>query len=96
MKRASISTLKAKLSQYIDAVRQGEEILVTGRGRPVARLAPIVGSAVAGSRRDLLIRAGRLRPPTGPLPRGFWSRPRPADAGGQALSALLEERAEGR
>jgi len=96
MKNASISALKAKLSQYLDAVRRGEEILVTDRGRPVARLIPIRGVEQVGSRRDELLRTGRLRPPLGKLPHGFWSRPRAADPTGRSLAALLEERAEGR
>ncbi|HEX9582536.1 MAG TPA: type II toxin-antitoxin system prevent-host-death family antitoxin [Gemmatimonadales bacterium] len=96
MRRASISTLKAKLSQYLDAVRRGEEILVTDRGTPVARLSPVSGDAEQDSRRNVLVRTGRLRPPQAPLPAGFWTRPRPRDAQGQALAALLETRKEGR
>ena len=32
---------KNKLSQLLDLVEQGEEIMITRHGRPVARLAPI-------------------------------------------------------
>lgn len=96
MKRTSISKLKAKLSQYLDAVRGGEEILVTDRGRPVARLAPVRGEAEEDSRRDWLLRTGRLRPPRRPLSAEFWDRPRPSDPEGRSLFALLEEREEGR
>lgn len=35
-----IRDLKARLSEYLDRVRGGEEIVVTDRGRPVARLVP--------------------------------------------------------
>ncbi len=96
MKRASITSLKAKLSQYLDAVRQGEEIIVTDRGRPIARLAPVSGPAEEEARRDQLIRSGRLRPPRRRLPPGFWDEPRPSDPEGRGLFALLEEREEGR
>jgi prevent-host-death family protein len=95
-KYASISSLKAKLSQYLDAVRRGEEIIVTDRGRPIARVAPIRGLAEESARRDELIRSGRLRPPRRDLPSGFWDQPRPSDPEGRSLFALLEEREEGR
>ena len=96
MRTASISDLKARLSAYLDAVREGEEVLVTDRGRPIARLAPVRGAQQDVSRRDLLIRAGRLRPPSGRLPKDFYTRVLPADREGRSLTALLEERREGR
>ena len=36
-----IRDLKNGLSRYIDRVRAGEEVIVTDRGRPVARLSPL-------------------------------------------------------
>jgi prevent-host-death family protein len=38
--RTSSSRLKAKLGQYMRAVRAGKEIVVTDRDEPVARLVP--------------------------------------------------------
>jgi len=38
--RASSSKLKAKMGQYMRAVRAGEEVVVTDRDQPVARLVP--------------------------------------------------------
>lgn len=95
MTRTSISELKARLSAYLDIVRQGEEVLVTDRGRVIARLAPVTGDLLEDSRRDLLIRSGRVRPPTAALSKDFWDAPRPQDAEGRSLAALLDERAEG-
>lgn len=102
MKKASISILKAQLSRYVDAVKSGEEVIVTERGRPVARLGPLTGAQAPDGRIAQLVREGRLRPPeragavheflagvtagAGPL----------ADPAGRSLAALLEERAEGR
>jgi prevent-host-death family protein len=34
----AISTLRAELSMWIERVRSGEEVVVTDRGTPVARL----------------------------------------------------------
>ena len=39
-----IRELKNGLSKYVDRVRAGEEVIVTDRGRPVARLSPIDAS----------------------------------------------------
>ena len=39
-----IRELKNGLSKYIDRVRAGEEVIVTDRGRPVARLASVDAS----------------------------------------------------
>ena len=36
---------KTKLSELLDRVEQGEEIVITRRGKPAARLVPPAGSA---------------------------------------------------
>ncbi|NOX64177.1 MAG: type II toxin-antitoxin system prevent-host-death family antitoxin [Chloroflexi bacterium] len=36
-----LSELKAHLSKYIGQVKTGDEVIVTERGKPVARIAPI-------------------------------------------------------
>lgn len=95
MLRASISSLKARLSHYLAAVRGGQEVLVTDRGTPVARLVPLRGPHGEEARTAELVASGRLRPPRQPLPSDFWHRPRPADPEGRGLLTLLEERAEG-
>ena len=38
MKSTSISEAKNRLSAYIDRVRRGETVVITDRGKPVARL----------------------------------------------------------
>jgi prevent-host-death family protein len=95
IKTTSISALKARLSAYLDIVRRGEEVLVTDRGRPIARLAPVSTARSVEGRREELIRTGRLRAPRAKLPRDFWDRKRPADPKGKALAALLAERESG-
>jgi len=94
-KTASVSELKAKLSAFLDIVRQGDEVLITDRGRLIARLGPVTGQQSEEGRRELLLRAGRMRPPRGPLPPDFWDRVRPEDPEGRAMAALLAERESG-
>jgi prevent-host-death family protein len=94
-KTVSIARLKARLSEYLDRVRAGEEVVVTDRGRPVARLAPLVGSTAEEGRVAELVRRGLIRAPSRPLDPSFLDRPRPADPEGRSLESVLEERAEG-
>jgi prevent-host-death family protein len=96
MTTVSISELKARLSAFLDIVREGDEVLVTDRGRPIARLMPVQQAEQEESRRELLLRSGRLRGPTTTLPSDFFARARPADANGHSLAALLDERADER
>ena len=41
----AVSTLRAQLSEWLDRARNGEEIVVTERGVPVARLIGVNASA---------------------------------------------------
>ena len=96
MKRASVSELKTSLSQYLLGVKNGEEVLVTERGRPIARLVPALGEEPASDRKRRLIRAGILRPGTGTLPPDLLKPSPVADPRGMTLRGLLEERRGGR
>jgi len=80
-----IKELKEKLSGYVDKVRQGEEVVVTDRGREIALLIPI--SRERGAVKDL-VEKGNVR----------WSGGKPAGlqgvkTKGKPLSkTILEER----
>ncbi len=52
--------LKNHLSRYLDRVRAGEEVIVTERGRPIARLAALDHDA---DRLAALVAAGVVRSP---------------------------------
>lgn len=96
MKIAAVSELKARLSKYLNRVKAGEEVLITDRGNPVARLLPIsrvrpVRETMASMEKRGLIRLG-----SGKLPKNFWTTPKAEDSEGLVLRALLEEREGGR
>lgn len=55
-----IRDLKNSLSKYIDRVRDGEELIVTDRGRPVATISPV---AASDDRLASLIASGVVRAP---------------------------------
>lgn len=71
MKVASISEAKDRLSAYVDLVRQGQEVLITDRGKPVARLVPLEPGSKAhhDARLVELARLGIIRLPLKPPPR---------------------------
>ena len=96
MTRAPIADLKARLSRYLDMVRAGEEVIVTDRGRPIARIAPISDSLHMEGRLERLVRTGEVRPPVRKDALDLDQLTRPADPEGRARALLLEERAEGR
>ena len=95
MKKAAVSELKASLSEYLAKVKRGEEVIVTDRGHPVAKLVPFRSGVREGSERLRLAREGIIQlGRTGKIPAKFL-RPSPVkDPKGLVLKALLEEREE--
>lgn len=97
MKTAAVSQLKASISEYLSKVKAGEEVLVTDRGKPIARLVPIDrGVTEVPPHLLMLEKAGLVRIGSGRIKAGFWDLKRPKDEKGLAIKALLEEREEGR
>ncbi len=98
MRTASVSETKAKLSALLDLVKAGEEVTITDRGRPVARLVPATnGDQIdTEARLQRLERAGLIRRPKKKLDvEAFLAEPRP-DLGGGVIELLIEERRSGR
>jgi len=97
MKTAAVSELKALLSSYLTKVKAGEEVIVTDRGKPIAKIVPIKRAGMELSAHLLTLeRAGLVRIGKNTIPTGFWNLPRPKDKKGLALKNLLQEREEGR
>jgi prevent-host-death family protein len=100
MKLATISETKNGLSALLDRVRHGETIVVTDRGRPVARLEPVTGQDQAGpdeGRLARLERAGIIRRAGGGRLDEIARVPPPAPVGGgDIVAVLLDERRRGR
>ncbi len=97
MQRASVSELKASASEYLRQVKAGEEVLITDRGKPVAKIIPLRRSELAADvRMAQLELAGLAKVGTGKLPADFWLISRPSDKEGAVLAALIAEREEGR
>ena len=96
MSTVGVAQLKAALSLYLARVKAGEEVVVTERGRPVARLVPVQPAPGAEQARlQALERAGEVRVGSGKVPETFWELPRPQDARGLVRLAVAEEREQG-
>lgn len=57
--RIGIRELRNRLKHYVDTARQGEDVIITERGRPVARLVALHEERPI----DRLIKAGIVTPP---------------------------------
>jgi prevent-host-death family protein len=93
-KSVAVARLKAALSEYLAQVKAGQEVIVTERGRPIAKVVPLSHDAAAELAE--LARAGLIRLGSGRLPAGFWKLPRPGATRGAGVKALVDERRETR
>lgn len=80
-----IRELRADLSRLIKRVRDGEEIVVTDRGKAVARIVPLDGQRKI----DKLIAAGIVTPAPKPW---HGPPPRPVKAKGTVSDLVAEQR----
>jgi prevent-host-death family protein len=83
MAATGIRELRANLSQYLDRVRNGEEIVVTDRGTAIARIVPLDEPRAF----DRLVRDGVIEP--APMP--HRSRPRRRVTTDGTVSDLVAE-----
>ena len=81
-----VRELKNSLSQYLDRVRNGEVVIVTDRGRPVARLSAVDAS---DDRLAELVAAGLVRTPASPTRHVPVRRTRPK---GSVSELVAEQR----
>ncbi|HEV2989932.1 MAG TPA: type II toxin-antitoxin system prevent-host-death family antitoxin [Candidatus Angelobacter sp.] len=75
MRTVNISDLKARLSAHLQFVREGEEVLVCDRNKPVARIVPC-NLEDRSEQEQRLIARGILTPPLKKRPPLFsWPKP---------------------
>jgi prevent-host-death family protein len=97
MGTTTITEAKNRLSALIDRVQAGESIVILERGRPVARLEPIVEQDDPTGRLARLERAGIIKMGRGKPPLDLIRTPGPKIKPGFSLvDAVIEERRTGR
>ena len=98
MKTVSVSHLKASLSEYLAAVKTGEEVVVTERGKPIAKLVRLVEPLDDRARLMRMAAEGRIklpeRWPTKESIEAFLRMPIGEDPTGSVLRDLIEDREE--
>jgi prevent-host-death family protein len=95
MKIVKISDLKAHLSAHIQLVKDGEEVLVCDRDKPVARIVPcrLTGRSQQEQR---LVARGVLIPPLRKRPASVsWPVP-PGSVSNEIMEQVRQEEREGR
>jgi len=95
MRTVNISDLKARLSAHIQLVRDGEEVLVCDRNKPVARIVPCHLEDLSEQERRLAAR-GVLTPPLKRRPASVsWPEP-PGGVSDEAMEQVFREERENR
>jgi prevent-host-death family protein len=95
MRKVTISDLKARLSSHIQRVRNGEEVLVCDRKRPVARIVPVQLEDQSEQEQRLVAR-GVLRPPLKKRRASLtWPKP-PGNVPDEVMKQVWREEREGR
>jgi prevent-host-death family protein len=94
MRTANIADLRNRLTQYLQEVRAGGEIIVRDRQRPIAKIVPFT---VDDDDADdaALVTAGLMRKGSGTLPPSFWKARRSRLAVKAVVAAVTADRDEG-
>jgi prevent-host-death family protein len=99
MIQANISTIKNNISQYIEKVACGDEVVISDRDTPVAMLIPFRPSHIHGNwsaRVAHLAKLGQLKRPRLESTLAINAPPIESMGGPQLSDLLLEERGTGR
>lgn len=95
MKTVSISDLKARLSEHIQLVRDGEEIVVCVRKVPMVRIVPVL-MKVCSEQEQQLVARGILTPPLKKRPPSDrWPEP-PGNVSDEAMDRVWREERDNR
>jgi len=84
MAEVGIRELRDHLSRYLDRVQDGEEVVVTDRGRAIARVLPMNGERTI----DRLIARGLVTP----AKQSKRARPKPLKTPGPVSDLVAEQR----
>ncbi len=96
MASVGLAELKARLSAFLKQVKAGQELLITERGVPVARIVPLPSASERNGRRERLAKEGLLHLGNGRVRDLLRNPPEGEQIGQGVLDALIAEREEGR
>lgn len=94
MASASVAELKDGLTDYLRRVGEGEEVIITEHGLPMARIVPVRAADDDSNHEQRLINGGRLIPAKEPWDPQAILKMRIPVSDADVVGALLEEREE--
>jgi prevent-host-death family protein len=94
METVNIAELKSNLSAYLEQVRNGAEIIVKDRNRPIARVMPLVAGEDLDAEEETLVAAGLMRLPLHKKSNDFLDLPAPKVSLDKIRVAIRAERDE--
>lgn len=88
----NVTQLQTNLSDWLDRVKAGEEVLVNDHHLPIAKLVPVaVDNQIEAEELQLAI-AGLVQLPSAKLPESFWEMPAPHASQADVVAAIRAER----
>jgi len=95
MRTTNIAELKNHLSSFLADVKRGEEILISDRNQPIAKIVPLHNTADFSAEELALAAAGILRlPEESEICESFLKEKRPNLKSETAIKAVVDERNE--
>ena len=95
MRTTNIAELKNHLSSFLADVKRGEEILISDRNQPIAKIVPLNNTADFSAEELALAAAGILRlPEEAEVSAAFLKEKRPDLKSETAIKAITDERDE--
>lgn len=95
MRTTNIAELKNNLSNFLADVKRGEEILISDRNKPIAKIVPLHNTSDFSAEELALAATGVLRlPETSEIDESFLKEKRPALDSATAIKAITDERDE--
>lgn len=95
MRTTNIAELKNHLSSFLADVKRGEEILISDRNKPIAKIVPLHNTSDFSAEELALAAAGILRlPEESEVSESFLKEKRPNLESKTAIKAVIDERDE--
>lgn len=94
MQTVNIAELKNNLSAYLEQVKNGAELIVKDRNRPVARLVPLIEGENLDAEEAALVAGGLMRLPVKVKSDDFLGLPAPRVAIADIQAVIRAERDE--
>ena len=94
MQTVNIAELKNNLSAYLEQVKNGVELIVKDRNRPVARLVPLAAGEDLDAEEAALVAGGLMRLPVKIKSDDFLALPAPRVAIADIQAVIRAERDE--